>query len=50
MGLQFTPGAGQTQQNTEIQATGTVVQTADEQKLNMQIEEAKNFNIVVKTD
>lgn len=50
MGLQFTPGAGQTQQNTEIQATGTVVQTADEQKLNMQIEEAKNFNIVVKTE
>lgn len=50
MGLQFTPGAGQAQQQAEVQTTGTVVKTAEEQKLDIQIEEAKNFNIVVKTD
>lgn len=50
MGLQFTPGAGQAQAQPEIQTTGTVVQTAEAQALDKQIEEAKNFNIVVKTD
>ena len=50
MGLQFTPGAGQAQAQPEVQTTGTVVQTAEAQALDKQIEEAKNFNIVVKTD
>ncbi len=50
MGLQFTPGAGQAQAQPEVQTTGTVVQTAEAQALDLQIEEAKNFNIVVKTD
>lgn len=55
MGLQFTPGAGvQPQAQPEIQAEGTVVttaaQTAEAAALDAKIEEAKNFNIVVKTE
>ena len=50
MGLQFTPGAAQAQPQQEVQTTGAVVQTAQEAALDAQIEEAKNFNIVVKTD
>lgn len=50
MGLQFTPGAAQAQAQQEIQTTGTVVSAAQTVSLDKQIEEAKNFNIVVKTD
>ena len=48
MGLQFTPGAAQPQR--EVETTGTAVNAAQTVSLDKQIEEAKNFNIVVKTD
>lgn len=55
MGLQFTPGAAAAQQaSPEIDATATVVTTAAPTAapaiLDAKIEEAKNFNIVVKTE
>ncbi len=52
MGLQFTPGAGQAQAQPQvIETTGTVVTTAtNTATLDAKIEEAKNFNIAVKTD
>lgn len=55
MGLQFTPGAGAAQPapqaQPEIQAEGTVVTTAAPAAvLDAKIEEAKNFNIMVKSD
>lgn len=55
MGLQFTPGAAaaaQPQAQPEIQVEGATVTTANpaEAILDAKIEEAKNFNIVVKTD
>ncbi|MDE6728123.1 MAG: toxic anion resistance protein [Oscillospiraceae bacterium] len=55
MGLQFTPGAAaaaQPQAQPEIQVEGATVTTATpaEAILDAKIEEAKNFNIVVKTD
>ena len=51
MGLQFTPGAQlQPQaQPQEVQAT-TLAKTPEEVALDVQIEEAKNYNIVVETD
>lgn len=55
MGLQFTPGAAAAQQaSPEINTTATAVTTASPAAapaiLDAKIEEAKNFNIVVKTD
>ena len=55
MGLQFTPGAAAAQQaSPEIEAAATTVTTAAPTAtpaiLDAKIEEAKNFNIVVKTD
>jgi len=51
MGLQFTPGAAAAQQaSPEIDAAATTVTTAAPATLDAKIEEAKNFNIVVKTD
>lgn len=52
MGLKFTPGAAQAQPQTEIEATATVMATpvVDDTKLEVKMEEAKNFNIMVKTD
>ena len=51
MGLQFTPSSAQPQaQPTEITATGTVVTAPADAVLDAKIEEAKNFNIAVKTD
>ena len=55
MGLQFTPGAAAAQQaSPEIDATATTVTTAAPTAapaiLDAKIEEAKNFNIVVKTE
>lgn len=52
MGLKFTPGAAQAQPQTEIEATATVMATpvVDDAKLEVKMEEAKNFNIMVKTD
>ncbi|MCM1166350.1 MAG: toxic anion resistance protein [Lachnospiraceae bacterium] len=54
MGLQFTPGAAAAQQtNTEVETTAVVtnaVPTTSPAILDAKIEEAKNFNIVVKTD
>ena len=55
MGLQFTPGAAAAQQaNQEIEAAATAVTNAAPivapAILDAKIEEAKNFNIVVKTD
>lgn len=51
MGLQFTPGAAAAQQaSPEIEATATAVTTAVPAVLDAKIEEAKNFNIVVKTE
>lgn len=52
MGLQFTPGAAAAQQaNLEVETTAqtTAVSPADA-ALNAKLEEAKNFNIMVKTD
>lgn len=56
MGLQFTPGAGvaqpEAQAQPEIQVEGATVvtATAEAAALDAKIEEAKNFNIVVKTE
>lgn len=55
MGLQFTPGAAAAQQTSpEIETTAAAVTTAapavSPAVLDAKIEEAKNFNIVVKTD
>ncbi len=51
MGLQFTPGAAAAQQaSPEIDVAATAVTTANPAVLDAKIEEAKNFNIVVKTD
>lgn len=55
MGLQFTPGAAAAQQaSPEIEATATAVTNAASTTapavLDAKIEEAKNFNIVVKTE
>lgn len=55
MGLQFTPGAGvQPQVQPEVQAEGATVATAAPSPaaavLDAKIEEAKNFNIMVKSD
>ncbi len=55
MGLQFTPGAAAAQQaSPEIDTTATTVTTAAPTAtpaiLDAKIEEAKNFNIVVKTE
>ncbi len=53
MGLQFTPSSAQPQaqaQQAEIAATGTVVTAPADAVLDAKIEEAKNFNIAVKTD
>ncbi len=55
MGLQFTPGAAAAQQaSPEIETTAAAVTTAapatSPAVLDAKIEEAKNFNIVVKTD
>ena len=55
MGLQFTPGAAAAQQSSpEIDTTATTVTTAATTAtpaiLDAKIEEAKNFNIVVKTE
>lgn len=51
MGLQFTPGA-QLQPQTQPEAAPAVVpaKTPDEAALDVQIEEAKNYNIVVETE
>lgn len=49
MGLQFTPGAA-AQAAKEVETTGTVVTDTQTASLDAKIEEAKNFNIVVKTD
>lgn len=50
MGLQFTPGAAAQQQaNLEVEATATTTAVADA-ALDAKLEEAKNFNIMVKTD
>lgn len=49
MGLQFTPGAA-AQAAKEVETTGTVVADTQTAALDAKIEEAKNFNIVVKTD
>ena len=52
MGLQFTPGAAAAQQaNLEVETTGTPVTTINtDAALEAKLEEAKNFNIMVKTD
>ncbi|MCI5668999.1 MAG: toxic anion resistance protein [Oscillospiraceae bacterium] len=51
MGLQFTPGS-QLQAQPEVQAApaATLAKTPEEVALDVQIEEAKNYNIVVETD
>lgn len=50
MGLQFTPGAQQVQPAKEIEATAAVATASNDKIIEQKIEEAKNFNIVVKTD
>ena len=51
MGLQFTPGAAAQQQaNLEVEATAAVAVPTSDAALEMKLEEAKNFNIMVKTD
>ncbi len=51
MGLQFTPGAAAQQQaNPEVETTATVTTATSDAALNAKLEEAKNFNIMVKTD
>lgn len=53
MGLQFTPSSEQPQAQTQTEvsaAATTVVTTASDAALDAKIEEAKNFNIAVKTD
>lgn len=49
MGLQFTPGA-QVQPAAAPQPSATLAKTPEEVELDVKIEEAKNFNIVVATD
>ncbi len=49
MALQFTPGAQQVNPTT-VETTGAVVESPEAVVLDKKIEEAKNFNIVVKTD
>lgn len=49
MGLQFTPGS-QVQPAAAPQQAFTTAKTPEDVALDMKIEEAKNFNIVVKTD
>lgn len=54
MGLQFTPSSeqpqAQVQNQTEVAATATTVTATANAALDAKIEEAKNFNIAVKTD
>ncbi len=51
MGLQFTPGAAAQQQaNLEVETTATVATAKSDAALEAKLEEAKNFNIMVKTD
>ena len=54
MGLQFTPSSeqpqAQVQNQTEVAATATTVTATTNAALDAKIEEAKNFNIAVKTD
>lgn len=52
MGLQFTPGAAAAQQaNLEVETTAQTTAVAPtDAALNAKLEEAKNFNIMVKTD
>ena len=52
MGLQFTPGAAAQQQaNLEVETTATTVTAVKtDAALDAKLEEAKNFNIMVKTD
>ncbi len=51
MGLQFTPGAAAQQQaNPEVETTATVTTATSDAALEAKLEEAKNFNIMVKTD
>ena len=52
MGLQFTPGAAAQQQtNLEVETTAAPVSTVKaDAALEAKLEEAKNFNIMVKTD
>ncbi len=50
MGLQFTPGAQMKPADTVVETTGTVAATPEAVALDKQIEEVKNFNIVVKAD
>lgn len=51
MGLQFTPGAAAQQQaNLEVETTATVTTAKSDAALEAKLEEAKNFNIMVKTD
>ena len=52
MGLQFTPGAAAQQQaNLEVETTATAVTAVKtDAALDAKLEEAKNFNIMVKTD
>lgn len=52
MGLQFTPGSGQIRPTAEVQAADVVTNTQviNEQAIEAKMEEAKNFNIAVKTD
>lgn len=51
MGLQFTPGAAAQQQAAqEVETTANVTTTTSDAALEMKLEEAKNFNIMVKTD
>ncbi len=51
MGLQFTPGAAAQQQaNLEVETTATVATATSDAALDAKLEEAKNFNIMVKTD
>lgn len=51
MALQFTPGAQQAQQQAEqAQQSFTTAKTEEEKALDVKIEEAKNFNIVVATE
>lgn len=49
MGLQFTPGAAAAQQ-AKLEVETTAVTTNSDAALEAKLEEAKNFNIMVKTD
>lgn len=53
MGLQFTPGSQlqpQAQPQEQVIQATTLAKTPEEAALDVQIEEAKNYNIVVETD